>query len=79
MPDKLIFTLSEYSGSYLSRDFGVTSSGIENNFKFPFPDIFNVACKDSVAFNELLDVTKSKLNLPTAPEKLEGFPCSGNG
>ena len=57
----------------------MTSSGIENSFKFPFPFTCTVACKDSEAFSVFLVVITSNSNAPTAPLKLLGFPSSGNG
>ena len=77
MPAKPIFTLSEYSGSYFSKDDGTIRSGIENNFKFPEPDILSSTWKDSVAFNSFLLEFNEILKSPTAPKKSSGLFSAG--
>ena len=67
-----VLTFSLYSGSYFSSELGTSKLGNENNFKFPFPVTFSVACRDSEAFSSVLVLVNSTSNSPTAPLKFFG-------
>ena len=58
---------------------GSTNSGRSNSLRLPLPDTLSLISNDSVAFRAFLLSSASKLNCPTAPKKLAGFPFSGSG
>ena len=76
---ELVFIFSNFSGSYTSKDEGKLIEGKWNKLKFPVPLISKFNWNASESNNSCFDVLTTKSNFPTAPEKLLGFPCSGNG